>query len=646
MSDVFLSYATEDRERVRPLVKALEAAGLSVWWDRDIRAGAAYDRVIEAALADAKCVVVAWSNDSVESEYVRSEVEDAANHDILIPVLIDDVRPPLAHRRRQAVNLVAWNGKQDEEFGKLISGVRATISVPAAAEDASPQATISTGRWRIRWLTGVAVALVIAVVFGAWIASRATGGAPALDRSVAVMPFSMIGGDAQMNTYAGALTEELRTDVAGYQELRSVAVEDATNIRDISDASYVVAGNVQRLGDSVRVGASMTRTDDHQTVWAKTFERAADATGDPTEMASTLGRFIRQNLVQDQQCESVRRSSRSEQAAAAYCAALAERARYSQGGDLDDALELRNAQRAIALDPNIADAYRIAAYNYTEQGGTGLMEWHEAARDARETLDRGLALAPNDPKLLTAQGQLESYLELDGPSAAASFRASLASDPLQPYAYQSYAELAVLATAQGNLSDAAENYRRALRIYDADAGVYLGYGAVLRFSGQNRDAIRAADAGLRLVQSGWLRAYLLLDKAYAYDALGMTAEANKAIDDALSSAGPMYRPLFAGILAQVGRRDEANQILAHLERLEHPPIDAMVFAYAALGDDRVFEWIRTAIDDHVWIVVGTLRANPLFSELRKDPRWAEVMKHLESEEAKGRAGQRNTTPEV
>jgi predicted nucleic acid-binding protein len=87
----------------------------------------------------------------------------------------------------------------------------------------------------------------------------------------------------------------------------------------------------------------------------------------------------------------------------------------------------------------------------------------------------------------------------------------------------------------------------------------------------------------------------------------------------------------------VGRRDEANQILATLQRLEHSPIDAMVFAYAALGDDRVFDWLHAAIDHHIAVIVTTIRTAQTYSEeLRKDPRWAEVMAHLESEEAKGR----------
>ena len=39
MSEIFVSYKAEDRARVRPLVDALQADGLSLWWDAHIDGG-------------------------------------------------------------------------------------------------------------------------------------------------------------------------------------------------------------------------------------------------------------------------------------------------------------------------------------------------------------------------------------------------------------------------------------------------------------------------------------------------------------------------------------------------------------------------------------------------------------------------------
>jgi hypothetical protein len=73
MSDIFLSYASEDLARIRPLVQFLMQQGWSVWWDRTIPLGKTYDQVIEEALDAARCVVVVWSQGSVASHWVRTE---------------------------------------------------------------------------------------------------------------------------------------------------------------------------------------------------------------------------------------------------------------------------------------------------------------------------------------------------------------------------------------------------------------------------------------------------------------------------------------------------------------------------------------------------------------------------------------------
>ena len=134
MADIFLSYAKEDRLRVELLVRALEARGWSLWWDTAIPAGKTYDQVIEEALNTARCVVVIWSNESIASRWVRTEADEGANRDILVPVLLDNVRIPLAFRTIQAVDLIGWKGNLPHPgIDQLFRDISALIGVPAAS---------------------------------------------------------------------------------------------------------------------------------------------------------------------------------------------------------------------------------------------------------------------------------------------------------------------------------------------------------------------------------------------------------------------------------------------------------------------------------------------------------------------------------
>ena len=92
MSDIFISYKREEQAAARKLADALESEGSSVWWDPKLRAGERFDDVIEKALNEAKCVMVMWSERSVESRYVRDEATYALKRNKLVPVVIERSR--------------------------------------------------------------------------------------------------------------------------------------------------------------------------------------------------------------------------------------------------------------------------------------------------------------------------------------------------------------------------------------------------------------------------------------------------------------------------------------------------------------------------------------------------------------------------
>lgn len=128
MADVFLSYSSKNRETARALASALSERGLSVWWDREIVTGEAFDRAIERELDAARSVIVLWSRESADSEWVKNEAAAAAQRGVLLPVNLDGVKLPLEFRRRQTADLAGWDGDPAHEgFQALIRGVHGLV---------------------------------------------------------------------------------------------------------------------------------------------------------------------------------------------------------------------------------------------------------------------------------------------------------------------------------------------------------------------------------------------------------------------------------------------------------------------------------------------------------------------------------------
>ena len=129
MADIFISYASDDRGRIAPIVKALEEQGWSLFWDwTSIPVGKTWRKFIKEGLDDAKCVLVLWSEKSITSEWVIEEADHGKINRMLLPARIDDVRPPIGFGQIQAADLINWKGDiGDPEFKRLVNSIDSII---------------------------------------------------------------------------------------------------------------------------------------------------------------------------------------------------------------------------------------------------------------------------------------------------------------------------------------------------------------------------------------------------------------------------------------------------------------------------------------------------------------------------------------
>ena len=133
-TDIFLSYNREDAATAKRFADAFAAEGLNVWWDQTLRSGEAYDEVTEAALRNAKAVVVLWSPRSVISRWVRAEATIADRCKTLVPVMIEACDRPIMFELTQTAELGHWQGDtRDKAWQAFLSDIYRFLGREAAA---------------------------------------------------------------------------------------------------------------------------------------------------------------------------------------------------------------------------------------------------------------------------------------------------------------------------------------------------------------------------------------------------------------------------------------------------------------------------------------------------------------------------------
>jgi hypothetical protein len=118
IADIFFSYSSKDRNRVRAVRDALASQGFEIFWDQSVPPGLDWDTWIRQHLNEAKCALVFWSTSSVGSDNVRHEATVAKQQGKLIPVLLDPLTVeqfPMGLYSTQGADLTTWTGGEQEQ---------------------------------------------------------------------------------------------------------------------------------------------------------------------------------------------------------------------------------------------------------------------------------------------------------------------------------------------------------------------------------------------------------------------------------------------------------------------------------------------------------------------------------------------------
>ena len=517
-----MSYKSEDRARVTPLVAALEADGVGVWWDAHIGGGTEWRDTIESELNAARCVLVVWSQRSIGpgGSFVRDEATRALRRGVYLPVRIDPVEPPLGFGETQALSLIGWKGdRTDPRYLGLLAAVQAVIagkprSIPAAYER-------KRGVDRRLMLGGGAVA--VAAGLGGWWASH-RGSAPG--DSIAVMPFANLSGDPSQAYFSDGIAEELRDALTRIASLKVAARTSSELMRDADVATAaarlgvanILTGSVRRGAGTVRINAELVDGRSGLTRWAQTYDRViGDALAIQTNVAEsvadalqiTLGRAEKALLsiggttntaAQDAflQGRNLVRQNKVELALKQYDAAIAADPNYAGAHALRASYVVDAAQRTLsgsALRAKLSEAEAEARHAMALAPGWGVplavlgivLQTRLDLRGARQAFDAAFKALPGDATVLRTKGGFDSLMGNE--DAIALWQRAQALDPLRP---RNPLNLANISLNLGRLDEAIAAARTGLARFPGDAEALITLSQALLAKGQPGEAMKAA----------------------------------------------------------------------------------------------------------------------------------------------------------
>ena len=282
-------------------------------------------------------------------------------------------------------------------------------------------------------------------------ASAANTALPLPDKpSVAVLPFTNIGGDAKQERLADGITEDVITDLSRYRDLFVIARNSvftykgkAVSVQQVGrelGVRYVLEGSIQTSGDRVRVTAQLIDTATNSHVWSERFDRPLDDIFDvqnevTQKIASALGGAYSVLAMTD--ATDVRRKAPASLQAYDYYLLSSQALTVKTKENVSRAKDLLT--KALELDPQFASAYAGLATVYENEANMGGDDPKGLLEKGRAAASKAVALDSNNVRAYVALGDI-SFLLNDFDHGVAAFERALVLNPNDPHVLMNYGE--------------------------------------------------------------------------------------------------------------------------------------------------------------------------------------------------------------
>lgn len=526
------------------------------------------------------------------------------------------------------VVILAW------VFELTPNGLRVTRS---AVEEEGIQGQSSKRQVAVEFL--VAIVAIGGAVAASWYLAGARITAPVVsDRSIAVLPFISANADEQ-GAFSIGIHDDLLTRLSGIHGLSVIARSSVDRYRGTNKTSseiamelgvrWILEGNVQHVGEQVRVSASLIDPVPGVQAWGDSYLydlSAANLFAIQAEITQKIADALHTQLTPK---EKQNVSARPTENLDAYRLVVEARTLLAQREEPQMRRALALFRRATELDPAFALAWVGVADSLYELVDYGFEMPKDSVEQGMRAAERALQLDPENPEALVSFGIIQ-FLRQDGLESLRYLEQAIA---LRPSYAEAFSKVSWVAQILGRPGLAAESAQTSIELDPLAIEPRVNFAFTRLVQGEGQLALATLQTDSDLVQdwptSRFYEGVVLHHLGRHEDAIGVL----EGLSIPWAGHGPMATEALAYIAA--GKVDAATSLLSEMEDTgAHPFLIGLV--HAGLGNPatafRWFESVESWSTEADWPILAARYLFPaVLDSLRLDPRYDRMLRAIDRE---------------
>jgi serine/threonine-protein kinase len=468
------------------------------------------------------------------------------------------------------------------------------------------------------------------------------------ERSIAVLPFTNMGADAEQEYFSDGLADELINALAGLGGLRVVSRTSAfrfrgrdLDIREIGRQLHVetvLEGSVRRSGKRLRITAQLINVADGYHLWSQRYDRELeDVFAIQDEITESIVKTLTPTLLGERQPAACRHTENLE----AFELYLKGRHFWQQRTQSSLRAGIECFEKAIALDPNYALAHAGVADSFSILRPYGYVTKEEAKGKAETASRRAMELDPTLAEAHFALALYKLFLTEDWTTAEKYFHQAVEIAP-RTALFQVY--FGLFLAARNRVEEAETCTAKAIELDPLSPFVYAVAAIAMSTVRHKDDAIHLAERAIELQSDHalglWSLGFICCEQGNyerAIEALERGALISKRTAFFMGPLG-MAHALAGRRTAALTLRDE----LLRRSREEYIVPSSFLQIDVGLGDrDEIYKDLQACLDDKISGFQLEILVGSLLDPLDAEPRFSEMFRRFHLVQPRGIFGDKS-----